>query len=154
MKKITIIIIIALLLIWRVFIWLSPFFTNNSNNRGFLSCTEYYTSNQNNKKIIEQVNLIKKDRIKKLGLKCGETRIIKIDIEKNKVIESSTIWGLYEEVIKSNLRNYNISSFIDELYGTDISTEEKNRILEEIKSWLDDPQMPDDIRKLIERGLK
>ena len=147
--NILIFIIIFILFVWRI----SIYFFKSENSNSFISCTEFYTENLNNKKLIDDINLIKKNRLQKLGLTCGSTDIIKIDIEKNRTIESSTIWAIYDEATSTKLRNYSISSFLYELYGNNLPDKEKNRVLEEIKGWLNDPQMPDDVRRKIEIGL-
>jgi hypothetical protein len=148
--NILIFIIIVILFVWRI----SIFLFKSKDSISFVSCTEFYTENSNNKKLIDDINLTKKKRLQKLGLTCSSTDIIKIDIEKNTTIESSTIWAIYAEATKSKLRNYSISSFIDELYGNNLQDMEKNRVLEEIKGWLNDPQIPDNVRRQIEIGLQ
>lgn len=116
-------------------------------------CTEFSTKNENNKALITEINKNKKNRIDQLGLKCDTTSIVNVDLENEIQMEASTIWGIYAEIIRYSLRNYSIKDLLNELYEDNMSISEKNRIITEIKNWLDDPEMPEDVRNQIIKGL-
>jgi hypothetical protein len=149
MKKIIINIIItvlAILLILSRFIDFTTIFTS-TNTKKVVSCVEYKSSINLLKPLVTNVNNYKIYRLKELDLNCKNIRIITIEGNYETPPSASIIWSFYEELINSKSIKLSLPSFIDKYLKNTIGEKNCKKILIEIKSWINHPQMTPEVKK-------
>ncbi len=85
---------------------------------------------------------------------CDTKEIINVDFGKNNPPEAWKVWGFYKEIIKHDLNQSSFPLFLSEFYSDSLQIQERLKIQNEIKSWLEDPQMPNDVRNMIEKSFE
>jgi hypothetical protein len=149
MKKIIINIIIsvlAILLILSRFIDFTTIF-KSTNTQKVVSCVEYKSNINLLKPLVTNVNNYKIYRLKELDLNCKNIRIIKIEGNNKTSPSASVIWSFYKELINSKTIKLSLPSFIDKYLKTTIGEKNCEKISNEIKSWINHPQMTPDVKK-------
>jgi hypothetical protein len=108
-------------------------------------CVEFSSNNKKLKPLINKVNNYSIDRLKNLNLECSTNEIVKFDCSYNNPPSASSIWGFYQQLINSNTIDITLPKFLDEYFKSSIGNENCNKIINEIKSWINDPQITPDI---------
>ncbi len=124
---------------------ISDFFSKFSDSKTIVSCVEFSSNNKKLTPLINKVNYFKKKRLKNLNLECSTNETIKFDCNYNTPPTASSIWSFYQELKNSNTIDITLPEFLDEYFKSSIGDENCKIIINEIKGWINDPQITPDI---------
>lgn len=115
---------------------------------GKLLCVKFTSNIPSIKYLIMEINN------KKRGLPCSSVTKVKISKEYSHPEDASKIWSLYNLGVNYQILDESLYEFLDKYMTDEIGVENCRLVIEEVKSWLDHPQMEEHVEIRIREALR
>lgn len=125
----------------------------SSKNQDIVWCVEFKTKVDNIRMLISDINTYRENERKSLNLECSKTTVTIVNSSFDNPPEPSIVWSLYLDYKKLNRSELGIENFTNKFFLGSIGEKNVERIISNIRGWLDDPRMDSETRNLILKSL-
>ena len=122
----------------------------NDDKKVKVLCTRFKSKNEKLINLVEEINDSRDEHLILVGLECSSTEVVDVDGTVESPPTPSAIWSLYTD---SQIENLNLQEFMKTYYDS-IGENNINEIVDEIRSWLNHPQMDEHTKSRIIKSLE
>ena len=116
-------------------------------------CVEFKTDVENLKKLISDINIYRENQMKSLNLNCSQISTSIVNSSFDTPPTPSIVWSLYLDFKNLNQSNEGLEYFLDKFFLENIGERNVEKIILDIKGWLEDPGMDSETRNTIKESL-
>ena len=124
-----------------------------TNPKNVVRCVEFKTDLENLKKLISDINIYRENQLKSLNLGCSQTSTSFVNSSFDNPPNPSIVWSLYLDFKNLNRSNEGLEYFLNKFFLENIGERNVEKIILDIKGWLEDPNMDSETRNTIKKSL-